>query len=53
MSAYREDFEDKPLLERIRDNPGPAVRWGAVLAALLALEFGALMTFVMSWPWNM
>jgi len=52
MSAYREEFEDKPLLDRVRDNPGPAVRWLVVLVALIGLEFGALMTFIMSWPWS-
>lgn len=53
MSAYREEFEDKPLLDRVRDNPGPAVRWAIVLAVLLALELGAFFNFVMSMPWNM
>lgn len=53
MSAYREEFEDKPLRERIEDNPGPAARWTAVMLALLALEFGALMTFIMSLPWDL
>lgn len=51
MSAYREEFEDEPLWNRIRDNPRPAVAWGVVAAVLLALEFSALADFVMSWPW--
>jgi len=51
MSAYREKFEDEPLRNRIRQNPRPAVAWAAVMAVLLALEFSALVDFVMSWPW--
>ncbi|MFQ3294885.1 MAG: peptide/nickel transport system permease protein [Natrialbaceae archaeon] len=52
MSAYREEFDDKPLLDRVRDNPGPAVRWLAVLVILVALEFGALMSTIMAGPWS-
>lgn len=33
--------QERSLRERIADNPRPAARWGAVLAVLLALEFGA------------
>lgn len=51
MSAFRDEFEDKPLRDRIRDNPRPAATWGVVAALLLALEFSALVDFVMSWPW--
>lgn len=51
MSAYREEFEDEPLWNRIRQNPRPAVAWAVVAAFLLALEFSALVDFVMSWPW--
>lgn len=53
MSAYREEFEDKPLSERIRDNPGPAARWTVVMLALIAIEFGALMNTIMSMPWDL
>lgn len=52
MSAYREEFEDEPLRNRIRQNPRPAVAWGVVMVFLLALEFSALVDFVMSWPWG-
>jgi peptide/nickel transport system permease protein len=51
MRAYREEFEDEPLLNRIRQNPRPAVLWALVAALLLALEFSALVDFVMAWPW--
>ena len=51
MSAYREEFEDEPLWNRIKQNPRPAVAWAAVFLFLLALEFSALADFVMSWPW--
>lgn len=51
MSAYRDAFEDEPLRTRIRNNPRPALAWAAVALFLLALEFSALVDFVMSWPW--
>lgn len=49
--STRNDLDDEPLLDRIRANPTPAARWAVVFALLLAVEFGALANFVMSWPW--
>lgn len=42
-STTREELttrERTPLRHRIRDNPGPFTRWGAVAVVLFALEFG-------------
>jgi peptide/nickel transport system permease protein len=40
------------IVQRVKENPGPAARWGAVMAALLAVEFGALMGGIMAIPWD-
>jgi peptide/nickel transport system permease protein len=40
------------IVARVRENPGPAARWGAVMAFLVALEFGAVFGAVMSLPWD-
>ena len=53
MSQYRDEFEDEPLVGRIRENPRPALKWAIPMAVLLALEFGALWNFVMSLPWDL
>ncbi|MFB6206641.1 MAG: ABC transporter permease [Haloglomus sp.] len=39
--ALRRD--DSTLLSRIADNPRPALRWGAVMGALVLIEFGAFL----------
>ncbi|WP_232686751.1 ABC transporter permease [Halobacterium zhouii] len=44
--------EDTTLVQRIRNNPGPAARWGAVMAILIAVEFGALVGGLMAVPWG-
>lgn len=43
-----EAVEDVPLRKRIVDNPRPALRWAAGLVVLVALEFGAALTAVLS-----
>jgi peptide/nickel transport system permease protein len=40
------------IVERVKQNPGPAARWGAVMAFLLLLEFGAIWGAIMSIPWD-
>lgn len=45
-------IDELSILERIAENPLPAAIWGAGLAAFIAVEFGALASFVMSIPWN-
>ncbi|WP_049981386.1 ABC transporter permease [Halolamina rubra] len=44
--------EDATLRERLADEPAPALRVLAVVAALVAVEFGALASLVMSLPWE-
>ncbi|MEZ3170015.1 ABC transporter permease [Halorubrum sp. RMP-47] len=49
-----EDDNDLPLSERIARNPRPAATWGAVVAVLIAVEFGAIVSGVLSvppWGW--
>ncbi|MCG1004305.1 MULTISPECIES: ABC transporter permease [Halobacterium] len=46
------DQVDSTLVQRIRQNPTPAVRWGAVMAILVLVELGALAGVVMSIPWD-
>ncbi|WP_254542960.1 ABC transporter permease [Halomarina pelagica] len=36
--------EERPLRERIRQNPRPALAWGAVFALLVLVEVGALLS---------
>lgn len=43
-----DDEDEVPLLERIQDNPNPAVQWLVGALALLALEAGAAVNFVTS-----
>ncbi|GAA0287657.1 ABC transporter permease [Halobacterium noricense] len=43
---------DSTLVQRIRQNPTPAVRWAAVMAALVLAELGALAGVVMAVPWD-
>ncbi|GGL35258.1 peptide ABC transporter permease [Halarchaeum grantii] len=50
MSEH-ETVEGEGLRERVRADPWPAARWALVLACLLAVEAGALASFVTSWPW--
>jgi len=40
------------IVARVKTNPGPAARWGAVMAFLLALEFGAIWGGIMAVPWD-
>ncbi|WP_336035889.1 ABC transporter permease [Halobacterium yunchengense] len=47
-----EDSKSDSIVVRIRRNPGPAARWGAVMAVLLAVEFGALWGGIMALPWD-
>ncbi|NHN60665.1 MULTISPECIES: ABC transporter permease [Halorussus] len=47
MSADQ-DREDVSILERIRENPGPAMGWLAGALVLFALEAGAVVHFVTS-----
>ena len=44
--------EDETLRERLAGNPQPALRVLAVAAALVAVEFGAVASLVMSLPWE-
>jgi peptide/nickel transport system permease protein len=53
MSQARDEFEDEPLWNRVTDNPRPAVLWAVAMLALLAVEFGAVASTVMSMPWEM
>ena len=41
-----DDEDEVPLLERIQENPNPAVRWFVGVLALFALEAGAAVNFV-------
>ena len=52
MSHENHTVDDAPLLERIRENPRPAVVWTAGVLLLIAVEFGAIWQAVMSLPWN-
>ena len=52
MSITDEESE-KTLVERVRDNPRPAMLWSLGAAALLAVEFGALANTIMSIPWGL
>lgn len=47
-----EDSKSDSIVHRIRKNPSPAARWGAVMAILVAVEFGALWGGIMSLPWD-
>ncbi|SEW16988.1 ABC transporter permease [Halobacterium jilantaiense] len=40
------------IVARVKENPGPAARWGAVMAFLVLLEFGAIWSAIMSIPWG-
>ncbi|MDB2276612.1 hypothetical protein PM022_19230, partial [Halorubrum ezzemoulense] len=49
-----EGDRDLPLSERITRNPGPAATWAAVVAVLIAAEFGAIVSGLLSvppWGW--
>ena len=50
MSQQTTDNDDAPLLDRIRENPQPAIRWAAVAAVLLALQVGAVFAAMMELP---
>jgi peptide/nickel transport system permease protein len=50
MSGKTITDDDAPLLDRVRENPGPALRWVAVLAVLVALQAGALFGAMMELP---
>lgn len=52
MNQKHEPTDDDSLTTRVRENYRPAVSWFAVLVALVAVEFGALMSFVMAIPWD-
>jgi peptide/nickel transport system permease protein len=47
-----EDTKSDSIVRRIRDNPGPAARWGSVMFVLVAVEFGAFMGGIMALPWD-
>lgn len=44
--------ETVPLADRIRENPRPALLWSVGALLLVAVEFGAVMSAIMSIPWN-
>ena len=46
--GIEQDHDDAPLLERIRENPGPALGWLVGALLLFALEAGAVVHFVTS-----
>ncbi|WP_323191343.1 ABC transporter permease [Halostella sp. PRR32] len=50
MSERTSIEDDAPLLDRIRNNPEPALRWLAVLGVLVALQVGALFGAMMELP---
>ncbi|PSQ28146.1 ABC transporter permease [Halobacteriales archaeon QS_9_68_17] len=50
MSQQTTHGDDAPLLDRIRENPQPAIRWAAVAAVLLALQVGAVFAAMMELP---
>ena len=53
MSAGPTQTDDVPLVERVKENPRPALMWLVGIAMLVALEFGALAGVVMDLvPWN-
>lgn len=52
MSDSTTTTEDAPFIERIRENPRPAIFWTLGALALVAIEFGALMSAIMAIPWN-
>lgn len=47
-----EETKSDSIVRRIRENPGPAARWGVVMALLVAVEFGALWGAIMAPPWD-
>ncbi|WP_264782432.1 ABC transporter permease [Haladaptatus sp. T7] len=51
MSSNSTIREERPLRERIADNPQPATLWLAGFLLLIAVEFGALSGMIMSFPW--
>jgi len=46
------ETKNDSIVTRVKENPGPAARWGAVMAFLLLLEFGAVWSAIMSLPWG-
>jgi peptide/nickel transport system permease protein len=52
MTMATEDNKSDSIVRRIRENPGPAARWGAVMGVLVAVEFGALWGGIMALPWD-
>lgn len=51
MSTER-TLAERSVRDRLLANPQPAVAWVAVLVFLVAIEFGGLMSAVMSIPWD-
>lgn len=51
MSSNSNIREERPLRERIADNPQPAMLWLAGFLLLVAIEFGALSGMIMAVPW--
>ncbi|MFC3477758.1 ABC transporter permease [Halobacterium litoreum] len=47
-----EENKSNSLVQRVRENPAPAARWGVVMAVLIAAEFGALWGGIMAVPWD-
>ena len=52
MSVADADRE-RSFREMVGDNPRPALLWLAGVVLLVAVEFGALMSLVMSMPWDL
>ncbi|GAA0223628.1 ABC transporter permease [Haladaptatus pallidirubidus] len=53
MSRTPDAEDERPIRERIADNPRPAMLWFTGFALLVALEFGALANTVMAMPWEL
>ena len=47
-----EENKSDSVVQRVRQNPAPAARWGVIMAVLVAVEFGALMSTVMAIPYE-
>lgn len=52
MSEEQLETDDATLRDRIEANPQPALVWTVGLIVLIAVEFGAVASTVMSLPWN-
>jgi len=50
--SIESQYSDLPLVERVKNNPRPAAVWTGVFLALIALEFGAVMSTMMAIPFH-